>query len=505
MDINNKLFKEICDLSLAGITVSDPSKPDNPLIYVNPAFEKITGYSKEEAINKNCRYLQGNDEQSVEKEIINDALKNHKSCRVTLRNYRKDGTLFYNELLISPSFDENGNLKNFIGIQNDVTEIFEYKNKLEDKISKQLDVIRQRDLELYEFIKLKSAEELIENISHQWRQPLNMISMSASAIKTEKEFDVLNGEMLDNYIVNILDNTRYLSDLLNKFSDYTDISLNTLRDISINAEIDKALDILKGKLNNSNIEVKLDLGEKNVVKKMKGDYINEIILELLSNAIEVLIDRKIDNPWIKISLSEKDDDIFIKLEDNAGGIKNQVDINDIFLPYSTTKHKALDVGLSLNYIYRVVKYKLNGLIEVHNTENGAQFILKIPKYSSMKDLKILYIEDDDLERNIFQNLLQKDIDTVVSFDNGFKALEEIKTNTEYDLLILDLKMPKMDGITFIKELKKLNISLPIIITSAYIDEDNIKELRKLDVNHHFSKPINYKRFLESMQEIMMVR
>lgn len=105
-----------------GITISDFTLPDNPLVFINPAFERMTGYSLEECVGKNCRYLQGEDkDQEDQLAIIREALKDKQSCLVTLRNYKKDGTMFWNELSMSPIFGEDGTLTHYIGIQKDVT------------------------------------------------------------------------------------------------------------------------------------------------------------------------------------------------------------------------------------------------------------------------------------------------------------------------------------------------------------------------------------------------
>ena len=115
------IFMQAVMHSSDGITISDARQPDNPLIFVNKAFEKMTGYSSEEAINRNCRYLQGNQNNQRNIKVIREAIKNAESCLVTLRNYRKDGSMFWNELNISPIFDKQGKITNFIGIQKDIT------------------------------------------------------------------------------------------------------------------------------------------------------------------------------------------------------------------------------------------------------------------------------------------------------------------------------------------------------------------------------------------------
>jgi PAS domain S-box-containing protein len=104
-----------------GITVADAQDPDLPLIYVNTAFEAMTGYSKDEILGQNCRFLQGTDRDQPELAIIGRALKEERETTAVLRNYRKDGTLFWNELRLAPVFGNKGQLTYYIGIQTDVT------------------------------------------------------------------------------------------------------------------------------------------------------------------------------------------------------------------------------------------------------------------------------------------------------------------------------------------------------------------------------------------------
>ncbi len=104
-----------------GIIIADARLAHNPVIYVNSAFEKITGYSATDVIGQNCRVLQRTDIQQLPLNELRSSIQAGTSCKVVLRNYRKDGTLFWNELSISPIHDENGKLSHFIGIQTDIS------------------------------------------------------------------------------------------------------------------------------------------------------------------------------------------------------------------------------------------------------------------------------------------------------------------------------------------------------------------------------------------------
>jgi PAS domain S-box-containing protein len=117
-----RLLDRAVAASSNGIVITDPKMPDNPIIYVNPAFEEISGYTAEEVRGRNCRFLQGGYHEQPALDELREALKEERECRVVLRNYRKDGTPFWNELYVSPVHDEDGLLTNFVGVQNDITE-----------------------------------------------------------------------------------------------------------------------------------------------------------------------------------------------------------------------------------------------------------------------------------------------------------------------------------------------------------------------------------------------
>ena len=117
-----QILTQILDGSVNGITLSDPDQDDNPIVYANKAFELITGYSNEETVGRNCRFLQGQEKDQEELQQIREAIKNAKPVEVTLKNFRKNGELFYNRLSITPLFDSEGHLIYFLGVQYDVTE-----------------------------------------------------------------------------------------------------------------------------------------------------------------------------------------------------------------------------------------------------------------------------------------------------------------------------------------------------------------------------------------------
>lgn len=104
-----------------GIIITDARISDHPVIFVNPAFEQLSGYAQQDILGRNCRLLQGRDQGQRNRSVVRKALENGIHSLVTLRNYRKDGSMFWNELSVSPVRDQSGELTHFIGIQKDVT------------------------------------------------------------------------------------------------------------------------------------------------------------------------------------------------------------------------------------------------------------------------------------------------------------------------------------------------------------------------------------------------
>ncbi|KPQ29748.1 MULTISPECIES: PAS domain S-box protein [unclassified Halomonas] len=128
--ISPALLERMVDASEDGIVVAEQEGDENILIYVNKGFERLTGYSADEILYRDCRFLQNEDRDQAPLGAIREALGEGKPSRQVLRNYRKDGTMFWNELSITPVFDEADNLMYFIGVQKDVTERVEAQQAL---------------------------------------------------------------------------------------------------------------------------------------------------------------------------------------------------------------------------------------------------------------------------------------------------------------------------------------------------------------------------------------
>lgn len=139
-----QILSAILDECVNGVTLADPDLDDAPIVYANKAFERLTGYGQEEIIGHNCRFLQGDDREQEARQEIADAMKNHEAIEVTIRNYKKDGTLFNNRLKITPLFDRKQRVIYYLGVQYDITEQVNASNEIK-KLNDLLQIVSEKE------------------------------------------------------------------------------------------------------------------------------------------------------------------------------------------------------------------------------------------------------------------------------------------------------------------------------------------------------------------------
>lgn len=181
-DTNLNLIVRAIDESISGIILTDNLQPDNPIIYCNAAFERLTGYNRTEIIGHNCRFLQKEDLNQEERYILKSAIAEGKTATVEIRNYKKDGTLFWNELRISPVTDAEGRITHFIGVQHDITdkrnvreELLRAKNSMEAKVAE-----RTR--------KLEDEREFTESVLETVRESLIVLDTNLNVLSVNRHF-----------------------------------------------------------------------------------------------------------------------------------------------------------------------------------------------------------------------------------------------------------------------------------------------------------------------------
>ncbi|WP_417236659.1 PAS domain S-box protein [Bizionia paragorgiae] len=172
-----------------GIVITDALQDDNPIIYFNSAFRDLTGYSNEEIINRNCRFLQGEDREQAGVQTLRNAIKKGKSCQVRLRNYKKDGTLFWNDIYIMPIVNDEGVVTNYISIQSDVTEEIKsegQRHHLEHIIKQSLNEIYVFDAITLKFLNVNYGAQ--KNLGYTLKELQNMTPLDLKVYDNEQGF-----------------------------------------------------------------------------------------------------------------------------------------------------------------------------------------------------------------------------------------------------------------------------------------------------------------------------
>jgi len=249
--------------------------------------------------------------------------------------------------------------------------------ELENKIKLAVQKNKEQQEKIFEHSKNAQMGELIENIAHQWRQPLSIISTAASGIIFSRELNNLSVEKENEMLNVILYNTKELSKTIDIFREYLN-ERNEFKDVILQDRLNIAINIIKTSLYNNQIELINDIDKTKPIniKIILGD-ISQIIVNIVNNSKDAAIFKNIKNPYVKIYLEEYNKSIAICIEDNAGGIDNSI-INKVFDPYFTTKHKTQGTGLGLYLCKEIVEKHMNGRIDVENIKNGVLFKIVLP-------------------------------------------------------------------------------------------------------------------------------
>ncbi|WP_316739171.1 PAS domain-containing protein [Pedobacter aquatilis] len=177
-----ELMTKALDASISGIIITDHKQPDNPIVYCNAAFEKISGYDRNEIIGHNCRFLQADDRSQPERATLAKSVMDGVDCTVEIRNYRKNGDLFWNELYMSPVKDAAGEITHFIGVQNDVTERKKVEHDLRQQKSMMESKIEERTLAL------RDSQAFLTSIIETVREGLLVLDPNFKVISANYHF-----------------------------------------------------------------------------------------------------------------------------------------------------------------------------------------------------------------------------------------------------------------------------------------------------------------------------
>jgi two-component system, chemotaxis family, CheB/CheR fusion protein len=503
-----------------GIIITDPTADDNPIVFANPGFLKKTGYSLEEVLGRNCRFLQGPETDPDTVAIVRDAIQNGDSCRVTIRNYRKDGSLFWNDLQIAPLHDHQGRLINFVGIQSDVTMQRQYQMELEKanmKVKKALDKVSISEKMATQANVAKS--QFLANMSHELRTPMTAIIGFADILKAELK-DAGHRDRVET----IKRNGEYLLALLNDILDLSKIEAGKLEIASESVDIRSVMEDVKSLMYVRSTEEGVPLTfhwNSKVPAEITADQIRirQILVNLISNALKFT-----DKGQVKVDTELYSNDehprLDIRVKDTGIGMTDD-EQSRLFEPFSQadaqTSRRFGGTGLGLNISKRLAE-GMGAWISVKSKKGvGSTFTLSLPvsddqlaslvspeknvhtKESPQPELpeieaKVLLVDDRRDVWRIGKYFLEKCGASVTIAEDGRQAVDAAEYARDkgepFDLILMDMQMPVMTGREAVKELRRREFSTPIVAITADAMDGERENCLKIGCNDYFPKPID---------------
>ncbi len=301
-----------------------------------------------------------------------------KKIKLIFKNYK-------NSIEMQKSALKNINATLAIQVKDKTKELEELNNKLKDKIKEEVNKNREKDKILYQQSKMAAMGEMIENIAHQWRQPLSTISTAASGISLKIDFKIYDEEEIKKDLKSIVDTTLYLSQTIEDFRNFF-IDNKNKEKFNLVTFIKKDINIINSQLKSNSIELITSL-EDITIFGIKNE-LTQAIINILTNAKDVLVEKincSEKRRIIKIETKAKDKFAYIYIQDNAEGIKKEI-IDKVFEAYFTTKHKSQGTGIGLYMTREIIVKHMKGQISVKNrsfeheniTYFGACFEIKLP-------------------------------------------------------------------------------------------------------------------------------
>ena len=222
--------------------------------------------------------------------------------------------------------------------------------------------------------RLASMGEMINNIAHQWRQPLTHLSFIFQNIEAAFQNNKLDERYLENKTNEAMGQLDYMSNTIENFQNFFKQDKHK-KEFSLIESINEVLNLSQNSLKLENIDITFKYEKDFFITSYKGEFM-QVLFNLVNNAKEQLINKKIENPNIQILLTSNNNNIFVDVSDNALGIDEDI-INNIFDPYFTTKEKGLGIGLYMSKI--IIEKNMNGYLTIQNLKDGANFKITLLK------------------------------------------------------------------------------------------------------------------------------
>lgn len=373
--------------------IASNTDPKGIITYASEAFSAISGYSIDELIDSPQSIVRHED---TPKEVFEDLWKTIQSGSVwhgEIKNRAKNGATYWVDTTVSPVFSTKNQIIGYSSIRRDITdekkvqelhhtlekkslELQSLNKDLEKRIEEAVAQSKQKDHMMAQQSKLASMGEMIGNIAHQWRQPLNTLSLLLQKQQLFSERGLLTPEKLEENVTKGVSLINKMSSTIDDFRDFFKPNKEK-SDFDIRESVNGTLELIDAALHNENIDLSIDIQDGLTVHGYKNEF-SQVILNLINNSKDVLVEKKKDEGEIKIhsSLSQDRSTAYLHFSDNGGGIPETI-LDQVFEPYFTTKEEGKGTGIGLYMSKMIIEENMQGKISVANNDRGATFTISI--------------------------------------------------------------------------------------------------------------------------------
>ena len=379
IDKNKRLKKELLDVELlvedGKIVIFKLKNDDNLSVkYISNSI-KTFGFAKSEFEKNSLSFMELIHKEDISKVqvAINAALKNDLPyftlvCRIV--NAANETRWISSRVILIKN--HSGEVSHFYGYINDITKIKLSEEELKVKVQDEVKKNRDKDRILIQQNKLASMGEMLGNIAHQWRQPLNNVSLILQFLRDNYKNKEVSEKQLDKFMNKANTHIEYLSETIDDFRNFYKPS-KTKNEFCVKECVDTLLYMVKNQLENEHI--KITLKSEDVKITSYENELKQALLNIINNAKDALIlklEKEKYDAHINIEIKKQDDKAVILIANNGDNIKDDI-IDRIFEPYFTTKFENQGTGIGLYMTKSIIETNMKGKIEVENTSEGVRF------------------------------------------------------------------------------------------------------------------------------------
>jgi PAS domain S-box-containing protein len=359
---------------------------NNKIILVNKAGEDIFGYPENSILGENPKLFSSGRHDALFYTKMWDSLHENRSWSGEIWNKRASGEIFPQRMSIRAIYDESGTIINYVAVMMDISEHKEAEQKLEN-INKNLENLvaeevaknRQKDALLIKQSRQAAMGEMIANIAHQWRQPLNALGITIQDAKMAWQYGEIDEEYVNGMVKDSMKLIKFMSQTIDDFRTFFKPDKQKTN-FSLHSAIMRIKNLLITSLEAYKIELEAGIPDDIFIYGYENE-LAQALLNIIDNAKDAIIENNASSPKISINAYKNEANCIISIQDNAGGIPSAI-IDKIFEPYFTTKEQGKGTGIGLYMTKTIIEDNIGGKISAENIENGARLTILLPDAKS---------------------------------------------------------------------------------------------------------------------------